>query len=382
MASIFRAPQVIITGRGAHKELRNLPELKSFRSALLITDNTKIDEAVEKNVKNDLAALEIAITEYRDIGDRVTEEVIEAGLERASSCKADLIVSIGGRAAVKIGKLIAIMVTNGGNLEEYVGIDNLSQPPLKMVAIAMTASSGSAISNCACYNDRDNRRRCCIADAKLIPAISVLDPGLTNWQSPQEIAGDGIISLGHAIEALASDMATPVTDACSLAAITDIVRWLPDAYAHSQNIEARERLMFAQQLVAMARSNTITSTLCKLAGQVEVHTHIPLGNVVAAILPWVLEHYERDIPDRINLIGKAIMRGDKTLVSEPTDISAPDEMRGLIQRLDMPLRLSFLGLEESDISDLVGSLHCGALLSHTPLPSDEDVLSDLLRKAL
>lgn len=382
MASIFRIPNVIITGKGARRALRTLPELRSKHNALFITDNIKVEQEIQKEIIADLASLEITVTEFHEVTDRVSAEMIQAGLAMAQECRADLIVAIGGRSAIKAGKLIGMLVTNGGSLEDYRGFQPLTSPPLTIVAIAMTASSGAAISNCACYNDDESCMRCCISDTKLIPTVAILDPGLTNWLSPQEIAADGIVSFGYAIEALASDMATPVTDSCALAAITNLVRWLPDAYTQSQNMEAREKLMYAQQLVSMARSNAIASMVCKLAGQLEVQTHIPLGNAVAALLPHVLDHYQKTLPGKVAMIGEAMVHGDATLGNDPQLTQTADKMRAIIQRLDMPLRLSFLGLEEGQINGVITALESATLESHTPLASDAAALIHLLKLAM
>lgn len=382
MASKFRIPNVIITGHGAHQELKKLPELKNKKSALFITDNVKIEADIEKQCKNDLSSLGIAITEFHEMSDKVSPDSITAGLDRATNCDADLVVAMGGRVAIKTGKLIAMLITNDGNIEDYKNSANITIPPITLVAIATTASSGAAISNCACYNDDVDCVRCCIADIKLTPTVAILDPGLSSWLSPQEIAQDGLISIGYAVEALASDYATPVTDACALEAITSLIKWLPESYAHSSSLEAREKLMYAQQLVSMARNNARSSLLCKLSGQLEVQTHIPLGSAVAALLPWVIEHYEETIPERMSIVERAILLGDSTLSVDQPGHSTADEIRSIIQRLDMPLRLSFLGFEEEQIESVVDSLVDSTLESYTPLHSDKGTLTDLLTKAL
>ena len=49
MAQRFEIPKTIITGRGAHRELKNLPELLGKKRALIFTDESRIDqEVIEK----------------------------------------------------------------------------------------------------------------------------------------------------------------------------------------------------------------------------------------------------------------------------------------------------------------------------------------------
>jgi alcohol dehydrogenase class IV len=161
-----------------------------------------------------------------------------------------------------------------------------------------------------------------------------------------------------------------------------MMRCLPEAYAQSHQVESREKLMFAQQLVSMASSNVMANMVCKLAGQIESLTHIPMGNAVAALLPNVIESLKNKIPEKIQMMAEAILAGDNTLEHGPDHPFAANEVRGIIQRLDMPLKLSFLGFEEHHISQLINSLDEHTLATEAPIPTDSDSLEKLLKASL
>lgn len=381
MAYTFRIPNAIITGHGAHTEVKHLQELHKKTSALFITDNLKIEKEIEQKIIKDLSDLGIRVTEFAEIRDKLSNTVINSAWEAAVEAKADLIVAVGGRFSMHVGRLVAMLLTNGGPIENYTEANDIKTPAATSVVIATTSSSGVAVSTCVCYINATTEKRICFSDPKLLPTVAVLDPGLTNWLSPQDIAQDGMISLGYAVEALASRLATPVTDACALQAVTSMVQWLPEVYSHSHEMEMRERLMSAQQLVAMSSANVMANMICKLAGQIEYRTHIPMGSVVAALLPNVIELLEEKIPDKMRLMAKAIHHSDDTLM-EGEQLSAADEFRSIIKRLDMPLQLSFLGLEEFMLEELVESLEDRTLATEAPIPTGRKAILNLLRTSL
>jgi alcohol dehydrogenase len=382
MTRKFEIPRVIITGRGSHSELKNLPLLEGKRKALLICDSARVDSDVENNIKQDLKSRGIDIVEFREASKQVESEQLEKGLKLLSDNEIDLIVAIGGRGAIHLGKLLAFMATNEGPIENYVGVDSVKNPSLPLVAVAMTAGSGAAISHCACFIDSRNLYRSSVCDHHLMPEVAILDPGLKSWQQPREIAADGLTSISYAIEAVMSTESTPVTDACALSALTLLGRWLPVAYAHGNDINAREILMYAQQLVAMAIYNSTPSTVCKLAGQIEAYVHINFGHAIAALLPPLLEFFSETQPEKVELIGEALWKAESDSGSAGQRPPASELMRHFIQRLDLPLQLSFEGLEERHVENLMKMLdgdHYGRPVTH---PSKMDKLIDVLRRAL
>ncbi len=383
MSRKFEIPRVIITGRGSHAELKNLALLEDKQKALLICDNERVDTEVESNIKRDLESRGVKITEFRDATTQVRSDQLEQGREYLDQKEFDIVIALGGRGAIQLGKLLAFMATNPGAIEDYIGPDSGRKPSLPVIAVAMTAGSGAAISHCACFFNKQNLTRSSICDQFLLPTVAILDPGLKAWQQPQEIASDGLSSLSYAIESIVSDEASPVTDACALSAITLICQWLPVTYAHGHDLDAREQLMYAQQLVSMAVFNSSPSTLCRLATQIEALIHIRFGYAVAALLPHLLDHFHKQIPKRIDMIGEAMWRAEVSSGNGgDTRPGTSELMRRFIQRLDIPLQLSFEGLEEEHIATLKKSLegdHYGRPADH---PNPMDMMIDILRKAL
>ena len=67
----------------------------------------------------------------------------------------------------------------------------------------------------------------------------MVDAGLTLSLPAALTAATGIDALVHAIEAYLGRRANPTMDLYALAALRDIVRWLPAAVAEGSNLPAR-----------------------------------------------------------------------------------------------------------------------------------------------
>jgi len=381
MVSRFETPRVILIGRGAHQELADHILLDEKRHALLICDCKRIDPDVEKNIMRGLNKRGIEFIEYRLDSNFVTNDQLVEGEKLLGHNDFDIIIAIGGRGIIQLGKMLALLATNEGPIEKYAGVNVSRNPSLPVVAVAMTAGCGAAISHCACFVDSESKNRYSLRDQNLLPDLVILDPGLKAWQSPGDTAADGLASLAYAIEAITSESPTPVTDACALAAVTAICRWLPIAYTHGNDIKAREQLMYAQQLVSMAVFNSSPSCLCRLAGQIEAIVHIPFGNVVAALLPHQLERNAEVTPDRVEMIGKAIWEADNSSAKQQKRPPATELLRRFIQRLDLPQRLSFMGMDEGHVERVTKSLEGDHYGNPPGNPNKCQALRDLILRA-
>ena len=382
MSRRFQTPRVIITGRGAHEEIKNLPVLDGKKRSLVICDSKRVDTEVEAKIKHDLTALGIEVIEFREVSELVTSSQLQSGDKIVKESNFDLIISIGGRAAIQLGKLLALLATNPHDGETLLGLEKLNKPPLTMIAVAMTAGSGAAISHCACFNQSESHCRCAFSNQNLMPDVAVLDPGLSAWQAPNEIAADGLTSLAYAIESLLSGKGTPVTETCARAAISAIIHWLPKAYTHGNDIDAREELMYAQQMVSMAIFNTAPSQLCMMAGQIEASLRIPFGNSVAALLPYLLDFYTTVSPERVERVGAAIWEAEQQILESERKLTPSEMVSRFIQRLDMPQKLSFLGMDEEHIETIMTTLPSSHIGGEIVEDLDPEAMKGILQRAL
>ena len=133
-------------------------------------------------------------TRARHVGCRVARsrdhEVVAAlQVYRAHDC--DVIIGMGGRAAMDTAKAVAVLSSNGGSVADYDGFDRVTQPTPPTVMIPTTIGSGAEILQSCAINDTSQRRMVTMLGCALVPDACLVDPRLTSTLSPGLVAASG-----------------------------------------------------------------------------------------------------------------------------------------------------------------------------------------------
>lgn len=148
----------------------------------------------------------------------------------ARNFEPDAIIALGGGSPMDAAKIVWLMYEH-----PEVKFDDLAMrfmdirkrvcmfPELGskayMVAIPTTSGTGSEVTPFAVITDSATHIKYPIADYALSPNMAIIDPDLVLTMPKGLAAASGIDSLTHALEALASILATPFTDGIAYEAI-------------------------------------------------------------------------------------------------------------------------------------------------------------------
>jgi alcohol dehydrogenase class IV len=166
-----------------------------------------------------------------------------------------MIVSLGGGSSHDCAKGVGIVATNDGDIRDFAGIDTVPNPLPPFIAINTTAGTASEMTRFAVITNTDIHVKMIFATARITPTVAINDPVLMVGMPPALTAATGMDALTHAIEAYVAALANPVTDACALAAIRLVNEYLPQAVANGDNLEARDKMAYAEYLAGMAFNN-------------------------------------------------------------------------------------------------------------------------------
>lgn len=346
-----------LIGIGAIKDLPN--ELLSWKlsKVLIVTDKNMISLGYVEKVEKILKDLFISY----DIFDGVlhpnpTISFVEDGLTYFKGLNAlkrsyKLIISIGGGTNHDCAKAIATVATNSGSIIDYEGYNKVTKPPIPQIAINTTAGSGSEISVYAIITDNSRKVKMVIVSPYITPFISVNDPLFMTTMPKEVTASSGMDVVSHAIEAYVSTEANPITDSLALEAIKLAFEYLPRAYENGNDLEAREKMMYANFIAAMAFNNTGVGYVHSMSHQLGGFYDQTHGCNNAVLLPYVFEFNSVSIPEeRILQLCKAM----GTITNnrfQAVDIII-DTIKRLSSAIEIPGRLSQMGLNESDIETL------------------------------
>jgi alcohol dehydrogenase class IV len=215
-------------------------------------------------------------------GEPTTTMAMEATeLARAHNC--DAVVAIGGGSAIDTAKAVAALLSNPGNLFDYLEIVGQGRPLIKpscpFVAIPTTAGTGSEVTNNSVLLAPEAHVKVSLRSASMAPDLAIVDPLLTRSLPPAATAASGMDALSQLLEAYVSRFANPLTDGLCLQGLRRIAEGLLNAYENGDNLKAREDMSLAAVLSGVALANAKLGAIHGLAA--------PLGGLLGAPHGWI-----------------------------------------------------------------------------------------------
>ena len=379
----FFIPTVTLMGVGAHKEIGNQIKVLGGTKPFICTDKGITAAGIADRVAAVIKAeCEVEPVIYDGTHPNPTDNNVHEGYDMYKASGCDLIVSLGGGSAHDCGKGIGIIATNGGNIRDYEGVDKSSSAMPPFIAVNTTAGTASEMTRFCIITDTSRKVKMAIVDWRVTPNVAIDDPLLMVGMPPALTAATGMDALTHAVEAYVSTAATPVTDACALKAIELVAGYLRAAVANGQDMEARDKMCYAQYLAGMAFNNASLGHVHAMAHQLGGFYDLPHGVCNAILLPHV---------SRFNLIAKmgrfaniAVAMGENIdgLSTRAAADKALEAIGTLSADIGIPSGLKELGVSKDDLPIMAENAQkdaCG--LTNPRCPTLEDVI-DIYKNAL
>ena len=130
---------------------------------------------------------------------------------------AQVALGFGGGAVLDTGKAVAALMTNSGDLLDYLEVVGagraLEKPSLPYIAIPTTAGTGSEVTRNAVIAVPEKRVKVSLRSSFMLPNYAIVDPELTYSLPPSVTASTGMDALTQLIEPFVCSAPTPLTDA-------------------------------------------------------------------------------------------------------------------------------------------------------------------------
>jgi alcohol dehydrogenase class IV len=171
-----------------------------------------------------------------------------------------------------------------------------------VVAIPTTAGTGSEVGRTSVITDPVARVKRPIFHLKMTPAVALLDAALTSDLPQGLTAATGMDALTHLIEAFCTTLYHPMAVGIAMEGIGIVGKSLPVAYADGKNISAREDMLVASMMgaVAFQRGLGAVHAIAQPLGALYDAHH---GLLNAILLPYVLKANEPMISTRIERLS-------------------------------------------------------------------------------
>ncbi len=379
---VYYVPSINIMGKGCLKEIGPYIQELKLKKALVVTDKFLVKSGIAGKLLTVLDEAEIEYAIYDEVKPNPTCKNVHDGVDFLKAHDCDYLISIGGGSPQDTAKAIGIVATNGGHIAEYEGVHKSAHKSLPIVAVNTTAGTSSEVTINYVITDEERKVKMVMVDKNSIATISVNDPELMVDKPAALTAATGMDALTHAIEALVTPGAYPVTDATALAAVEIIFANLARTVKNGHDIEAREQMVYAIFLGGLAFNNAGLGYVHAMAHQLGGVYDLPHGVCNAMLLPYVEEENAKYVPEKFRSIAKAI----GLTVDGKTDKECADfvieSIKALSKEVGIPSKLSELGVDEVDLDLLSENAMKDACAPGNPfIPTKEEVIA-LFRKIL
>lgn len=296
--AVFRVPSILHYGAGALTELGPTARQLGLRHVLLVTDAGMLRLGVADQARALLEQAGLRVAIYGSVQpDPTLANVMEGrDLLRQESC--DGIVAVGGGSSIDCAKGIAVHHANAGLLPAMMGVEQIPEAGVPVIAVPTTAGTGSEVTRVMVLTDTARDVKMMFASRHCLCAAAIVDPTLTLSMPRSLTAAVGVDALTHAIEAYVSRRAQPMTDLLALSAIRLIAGHLRAAYEDGANLLARDAVMLGAMQAGMAFSNASVALVHGMARPLGACFHLTHGVSIAVLLPAVTAFSLAAAPER------------------------------------------------------------------------------------
>jgi maleylacetate reductase len=324
-------PSRVVFGVGTVERLREEVERLGCSRVLLLSS----PPVAEASARVRQALGDLVVAEFDGAAMHTPVEVTEQALQVLRNSSADCLVAVGGGSTTGLSKALALRT-------------DLPQ------VILPTTYAGSEVT--PVLGETRDGRKVTQSSPAILPETVVYDVEFTRTLPVGMSVTSGVNALAHAVEALYSTDANPVTDQLALDAISRIARALPVLATDPSDLEARADLLHAAWLAGTCLASVGMGLHHKLCHTLGGGFDLPHAQTHTVVLPHAMAYNAPAAKDVMSRIAGALGVAD-----------APSGLFDLIAALHGPTSLRELGMAEAELP------RAAELAVSTPYPNPREL---------
>ena len=306
----FRAPEKIYIKKGclpvALKELGEMGKKRAF----VVTGPHLHKTGAAEPIFRKLEELGIEHSCFFDVPNDPTLACAREGAKRMATFKPDVVIALGGGSPMDAAKIMwvlyehpevdfADMAMRFSDIRKRIYKFPKMGEKAYFICIPTSAGTGSEATPFAVITDETTGIKYPLADYELMPNMAIVDVDYHMTAPKGLTASSGIDAVSHALEAIASVMATDYTDGLALQALKNLFTWLPKAYEDGSNVQAREKVANAATMAGMAFANAFLGVMHSMAHKLGAFHHVAHGLANALMMDEVLRFNAAEAPTKM-----------------------------------------------------------------------------------
>ncbi len=382
LATFATAGQILF-GDGCAESVGDRARELGASRAFVLADPGVAKVGLVAQVQGWLARVGLSVEVCTEVVPEPSVDLVARLMGRASAASPDLLVGIGGGSSLDCTKAVAVLLTNGGRVEDYLGANLVRQRGVPTILMPTTAGTGSEVTTNAVFAVPEQHTKQVIASRLILPSLALVDPVLTYTAPPAVTAASGMDALCHAIEAYTSLTANPLGDPYALAAMELIATHLRAAVYDGHNAAARRGMALGSLYAGLALANAPMNAVHALAYPLQGWHHLAHGLANAMLLPEILRFNASGNIARFARVAQALGQPVGHLALRDAAAASAEACRSLSADVGIPQHLREVGITAEHIPALVeGALQIGRLLRHNPRPMGAEDIAGIYQRAL
>ena len=313
----FRAPEKVYIKRGclpvALDELKNVLNKKRV---FIVTDKFLYENGYTSDITKKLDEMGIAHTTFFNVEPDPTLACAKEGTKMMVDFKPDCILAVGGGSPMDAAKIMWVlyehpevdfmdMAMRFMDIRKRVyGFPKMGEKAY-FIAVPTSAGTGSEVTPFAVITDEQTGTKYPLADYELMPNMAIVDANMMMNAPKGLTSASGIDAVTHALEALASMLATEYTDGLAKEALRNIFEYLPRAYDNGANDPiAREKMANAATMAGMAFANAFLGICHSMAHKLGAFHHLPHGIANALLINEVIRFNAEEVPTKMGTFSQ------------------------------------------------------------------------------
>lgn len=366
-------------GQGSICLLPDELKKRNLKRALIVTDQFLFEAGTASRVGDELLKAGIEYAIYYKVLPNPTIDVIEECITAAKTLGVDFLVAVGGGSAIDTSKAVGLVISNGGRVEQYEGVNKTTKPSIPIVAVNTTAGTGSEVTTFYVVTNPKNHSKMVMVDTNCMVSIAINDSNFMMTMPKKLTAATGMDAMTHAIEAVLARDATPLTDKDALWSIRTIKDYLPRVVRDGNDVEGRNMMAYAEYTAGMAFSNGGLGMVHAMAHSLGGFYNLPHGVCNSILLPYVMEFNGRspEVQKRFKLIADALeIPGSKEMSLEEATRASVEYIRNLCHEVEIPKSFQEFKVRKEDFSALAELSLVDTCMPANPVqPTKEEIIA-------
>jgi alcohol dehydrogenase len=382
IASFF-CPTKIFLGESSYQKLKDILRGSNYRRLFIAVDGALLSSDFYQRILALLKELEVESASFSDIEPDPSVHTVNKAFAVCKQLGAQATLALGGGSTIDVAKAVGILMTSGGRIHDYEGIEKFSIAPIPLIAIPTTAGTGSEVSGSCVISDTEKNLKMSIRHALLNPAsYAILDPLAVRTVPAHVAAHSGIDAFVHAFESYISLGANLLTDAINLQAMALLSANIRSFVADRSDMQAGLNMLSGSALAGITFGQTGLGNVHCMARFVGAQLHLSHGLSNALCLPHVARFNMPVAEQKYANVAQVMGEDVRGLPVTQAAQRAVDAIERMCRDLAIPEHLAQVGAKPEMLEDFAISCEKAGYNRWNPRHTSKDDFLKLFEAAL